>query len=407
PPPQPLRYNIVRTSESVILRLEYPPDSPSTGPRSSNERPPESPGFQRPRPQKVISQRTSEALVLEFQYSPDQPTSPLLAMVGLDRDRREGSFRRGGRRPPPFGRPPWMNETEFQEILQKQGLHGFVLKMSTDAVRAETARDRWLRFVVMSIALVAVVGVGLAWRAFESSAQLQIRLTRASEMNAYLREMNVAAAGLAHETRNPLNIVRGLAQMISNTPEAPPEIRKRSSDIAEEVDRVTARLNEFIDYSKPREAKPAPTNLTAIIRDVERTLESDITDKAIAFTVEGPDLTVEADESLLRQVLFNLLMNAIQAVSHGGSVAAVIERKSAQEAVLEIRDNGPGIPADAVKNLFRPYFTMHERGTGLGLAIVRQIVLAHGWEIQYLPNEPQGARFQISGIRISARAPLS
>ncbi len=76
-------------------------------------------------------------------------------------------------------------------------------------------------------------------------------------MNTHLKEMNLAAAGLAHETRNPLNIIRGLAQMISKQHDTPPEIRDKSRAIMDETDRVTAQLNEFINYSRPREVRRA------------------------------------------------------------------------------------------------------------------------------------------------------
>jgi len=296
-----------------------------------------------------------------------------------------------------------MTSVEYGELLEKQGLHGFVLVMSANQLRSEVSRDLRVRLVVMTIALVAAFGLGLAWRNVERSARLQLRLVRASEMNAYLREMNVAAAGLAHETRNPLNIVRGQAQMIAQQDDAQPEIRRRSREIMDEVDRVTGRLNEFIDYSRPLEAKPAPTNFSSVVRDVERALESDRTEKAIEFVLEGPELTVEADEALLRQVLFNLMLNAVQAVDAGGRVAVVMERTSPQEAAFEVRDNGPGVPASARENIFHPYYTTHKDGTGLGLALVRQIVLAHGWDIEYIPGQNSGARFRVSGLKATSK----
>ena len=84
-----------------------------------------------------------------------------------------------------------------------------------------------MRFIIGCFAGVSVLGLGLAWQNLVKSSELQMYLLRASEMNSHLREMNVAAAGLAHETRNPLNIVRGLAQMISQEPNASEEIKSQ------------------------------------------------------------------------------------------------------------------------------------------------------------------------------------
>ncbi|MBM3334283.1 hypothetical protein FJY63_06445 [Candidatus Sumerlaeota bacterium] len=310
-----------------------------------------------------------------------------------------GRFGPQGGPPPPFVRPPWMDEEQYQELLQKRGLHGFLLTMSTGSLRAEIGGDLRLRLVIMAVALIAAGGLGLAWRNIGRSAELQVRLIRAREMNAYLREMNVAAAGLAHETRNPLNIVRGLAQMISQQEEASPEVRARSREITEEVDRVTGRLSEFLEYSRPREAKPVPTNVRAVVHDVERALATDMEDKQTAFVLDGPDLTVEADESLLRQVLFNLILNAVQAVDRQGRVEVAIGKTSPNEAFFEVRDNGPGVPEEAREEIFRPYYTTHQGGTGLGLAVVRQIVLAHQWDINYVAREQGGACFHVSGLK--------
>jgi two-component system sensor histidine kinase HydH len=212
--------------------------------------------------------------------------------------------------------------------------------------------------------------------------------------------MSVAAAGLAHETRNPLNIIRGQAQLISSLPEAHPRVKEKMTAITEEVDRVTGRLNQFIDYSCPTEVQWAATDILAVATDVARTLESDLEDKQVAFRVKGPSLMVRADASLLRQVLFNLIHNAIQAVPIMGRIQFALKEDGRGGAVFEVQDDGPGVAPDAVTEIFRPYFTASEGGTGLGLTVVRQIVLAHQWEIVYIPGKERGARFRVTGLRL-------
>lgn len=306
----------------------------------------------------------------------------------------------GGR--PGFARPFWMEEAEYKAMIQKQGVHSFVLTMSTQPMHAASKADFWMRSLVLVFATVSVLGMGLAWRHVGKSAELQIRLVRASELNSHLKRMNVAAAGLAHETRNPLNIIRGLAQLISKQEEVPPEIRHKSLEIVDETDRVTAQLNEFINYSRPREVRRAPLPLNAAVGEVARALSYDLEEKNIDLQVNGEQLVVQADEQMFRQALFNLLLNAIQAVGRGGRIQVLAEKRNSSEAALEVRDNGPGVPADRRTEIFKPYFTMQEKGTGLGLAVVQQIVLAHGWEIECLPNEPQGAVFRITHLKLAA-----
>ena len=298
------------------------------------------------------------------------------------------------------GRPPRMSEEEFAKLAEEKGVHYFVLDLSTESLESTVSRDRGLRLTSTAIALIAALGLAAAWRKSEQSAELRSRLARAKHTNLHLKEMNIAAAGLAHETRNPLNIIRGLAQIVSKSSDAPQEIRDASLEIAEEVDRVTARLNQFIDYSKPPEVVPSPTPIMAVVEDVIRTLESDREEKSIEIASTGPDLTIESDQSLLRQVVFNLLLNAVHAVGEGGRIEVAVERVSREEARLEIRDNGPGVPDGEVEEIFRPYFTTSEQGTGLGLTVVRQIALAQQWEIEYTPGDGGGAVFRVSGLRI-------
>jgi signal transduction histidine kinase len=305
--------------------------------------------------------------------------------------------------PPRGGRPPRMSEQEYKELLERRGLHGLVIGMSTEAFLTTCRQDLWMRGIIGCFATIAVLGLGVAWRNVAKSSELQMRLVRASEMNAHLKEMNLAAAGLAHETRNPLNIIRGLAQLISRQPEASTEARARSREIIDETDRVTGQLNEFINYSRPREVRRAPVALGAVISEVVRALSYDIEEKQIRLNVAEEQLTIEADEQLLRQALFNLLLNGIQAVEAGGEIQIVTNKAAPGEALLEIRDHGPGVAPEHRVDIFKPYFTTHQKGTGLGLAVVQQIVLAHGWEIECLSNQPRGAVFRLSHLLLTSK----
>ncbi len=317
--------------------------------------------------------------------------------------------------PPPDGgdrsrgggnrRPPWMrgvSDADFKALVAKRELHGLVLVMSTENYRALCTRDLWLRGVIAFFAGISALGAGLAWRNLRRTSELQIRLVRASELNSHLKELNLAAAGLAHETRNPLNLIRGQAQMIARLPDAAPDVREKSKIIMDETDKVTAQLTEFINYSRPREVRRTKIALTAACSEIVRTLGYDIEEKKLRVEVTGDPLAIEADEQLLRQVLFNLLINATQAVGENGQIKIEVRRASATEAILEVRDDGHGVAPENRQEIFKPYFTTHQKGTGLGLAVVSQIVLAHGWEITCLPNEPRGAIFRITHLKIAS-----
>ena len=320
-----------------------------------------------------------------------------------------GPPNRGERGGPPPGegertrRPFWsrgLNDAEYQAMIQKRELHGLVITLSTEVFQAFSRHDLWLRYVICFFAGVSALGAGLAWRNLTKSSDLQFRLIRASELNTHLKEMNLAAAGLAHETRNPLNIIRGMAQMLSKNPDALAETREKSRAIVDEVDKVTAQLNEFINYSRPREVRRTALPLTTALNEVARALSYDLEEKKIRLDVQGEPLTIEADEQLFRQALFNLVLNATQAVGEGGQIQIVSQRNGAG-AAIEIRDDGPGVPVERRQEIFKPYFTTHQKGTGLGLAVVQQIVLAHGWEIECLANAPKGAIFRLTHLKLA------
>ncbi len=384
--------NLVDLGTNVTAEAEGPrptivlPRNEMFGPGGTNRPPPPPP----PAPNPLSTEAASNAVLTGVNTNNGTNSPP--------RQHRRGEGRS------PFGRPPWMSEEEYKSAIQKQGVHSFAIVLSTQSMRAASSQDLMLRWLISALASVSVIGLGLAWRNLIRSSELELRLVRAAELNTRLKEMNLAAAGLAHETKNPLNIIRGLAQMISKQETAPVDIRKQSRGIIDEADRVAAQLNEFINFSRPREVHRAPVALSSVVAEVIRALGYDIEEKGIRLHVQGDLPAIEADERLLRQALFNLLINAIQAVERNGEIHVAATRANAHQAALEIRDNGPGVPAEHRQDIFKPYFTTNQNGTGLGLAVVQQIVLAHGWEIECLANQPKGALFRITHLKLATRA---
>ncbi|MBI5693569.1 MAG: hypothetical protein HZC55_26125 [Verrucomicrobia bacterium] len=302
----------------------------------------------------------------------------------------------------PYSRPPWMDPEEYEALIRTKGVHSLVISLSTADLRRAVQGDFLLRTMVSGLALGAAFISALAWRNLHRNSELQIRLVKAGEMNSHLAQMNLAAAGLAHETRNPLNLIRGLAQMISMEAQGTPRLREHASAIIEEADRVTVQLNQFIDYSKPRQAHLAPVDLARLVADVTRTLVPDIEDKQVRLETDNTPLLIEADEQLFRQALFNLLLNAVQAVDSGGKIEVRWQSTPTEGVVVEVRDDGPGVAEADRQEIFKPYVTKRPKGVGLGLAIVRQIVAAHRWDIVCLANSPRGAVFRLSHLAASA-----
>lgn len=312
------------------------------------------------------------------------------AMTGLPGRRR---FRRG---------PP-MSEERRAELREKYGVHAAIFQISTGRIARAIEQDGWLRTIIVGFGFLAMAAGALALKNVTRSNEIQMRLLRTRAQNQHLVEMNMAAAGLAHETRNPLNLIRGMAQMINRDDSASTAVRERCGEMIAEVDRVTGQLNEFINFSKPPELRRAGVPLAGLVEDVLRPLSAELEDAGIKVDCRCDQLGVDADEKMLRQVIFNIVLNSVQAMKGGGRLE-ISARPIGETVELELRDTGPGIASEYREKIFQPYFTTREKeGSGLGLAIVRQITLAHGWEIAFAPNEPSGATFRISRMK-AARA---
>lgn len=268
-------------------------------------------------------------------------------------------------------------------------------RQHTDEVCRHAARTRGS---IVAGGWLVVLCVALAWRATVRLAEARGQ-ARALEVEArHFRDLSQAAAGLAHETRNPLGLIRGWAQRLAETGVNCGDGRRQAQAVIEECDRVTARINQFLAFARPSEPKAERFDPAEVIGELAMLLEPDLNAKRLTLARFTPGNTVTADREMLRQALFNLLQNAIQAAPEDGSVETSAERGRDGRLRIEVADRGPGVPADVAERLFTPYFTTRVNGTGLGLAIVRSIATAHGWDVGYTPRPGGGAIFWLDGI---------
>ncbi|MCG3172213.1 MAG: Adaptive-response sensory-kinase SasA [Myxococcota bacterium] len=215
--------------------------------------------------------------------------------------------------------------------------------------------------------------------------------TMRASINARNEQMQMMLAGIAHEVRNPLGGIELYAGLLheelGNHPELDDHVRKIQKELAY-LNRV---VNEFLDFARQTPPNMAPCDLVALVNEVLDLVESELSSRGISVVTEAPQsLELRADASRLRQALLNLALNAIQAMSGGGQLRIRVE-KSGDQALVEIRDNGKGVPADQLPRLFTPFFTTREKGTGLGLALVRKWVSEHGGSVRLESREGEGA----------------
>ena len=214
-----------------------------------------------------------------------------------------------------------------------------------------------------------------------------------------LASVGELAAGVAHEIKNPIAGILGAVTVImGETPEGDP-LRPVYNEIRNQVLRVDGAINDLLSYARPRHPEMVQIRVTDMVENVLPLIRKQaVASHVVISVVGGLDLPeIVADPVQLGQVLVNLLLNGIQAMPGGGTLTLRLSAHPASDRVLlEVQDEGPGIPEALQQEVFRPFFTTKHRGTGLGLAICKRIVQAHDGELQLVSRVGSGALFIIS-----------
>lgn len=230
----------------------------------------------------------------------------------------------------------------------------------------------------------------------EVYAQLQAsfeQLRRADRLSA----LGELSAGLAHEVRNPLGSIEGAVQILRRT-ELPEVTRQEFARLAqEEVNRLKGLLSHFLEFARPQVPRRQLTDLAGLLESV-RVLAAETAKMANAsIRIEAvnslPAFAIDPEQ--IKQVLLNLVINAIQAMPAGGEVVLRAGRQGGAVGI-EVRDEGVGIDTEDVERIFDPFFTRREGGTGLGLSIAYRIVSQHGGHIEARRNPGKGMTFIVS-----------
>lgn len=240
-----------------------------------------------------------------------------------------------------------------------------------------------------------------------------------------LAALGSMAAGLAHEVKNPLGAIKGAAQLLEEVttdgaPTNDPTVKEFLGIILEETDRLNRVVGSFLDYARPHAGNPVPLDINGAVRRSVQILNSQKTDDLVDLRLElaEPLPRASIDPEKLRQVLMNLVQNAIQAMNGRGRVTIATSSRRAPRAAwitsppsgnsgrlppddaevveISVADTGPGISQKVLKNLFVPFFTTKEQGTGLGLAISQSIVQNAGGSIQVQSQQGSGTKFTIT-----------
>lgn len=212
---------------------------------------------------------------------------------------------------------------------------------------------------------------------------MQSRLRRAER----LATLGQVAAGIAHEIRNPLVGIGSTTSLLLDDTDPTDARRPDLAVILQETKRLDRIVNQIIDYARPREIVAFAFDMAQLVQEVMKVLDEPLTRKQATIRLSAPDApyTIQADRDQLKQVLLNVLQNAIEASPSGGTITVtLVQQARGVEPGLEVTvaDRGTGISPTHLPHVFEPFFTSGKpRGTGLGLAICRNILEAHGGEI--------------------------
>jgi signal transduction histidine kinase len=314
------------------------------------------------------------------------------------------------RHPDDLGRP-------FSEVLRDRQdvsrVLGLAFELSHLPNRAELRLKDLGRVIGYTLSLVKdddgrPSGAVLFFKDLTQVEQLEER-ERLRDRLASLGEM---AAGVAHELKNPLAGIEVMAGLLRRRVSDSPDARSLLADIISEAKLANAIVVEMLEFVRPVRLQVERTDITDVLTQAVTLAESKATRGSIEVTVHvAPDLPmIDGDHHQLSQVFINLVANAFEALEGKGhititAVTGAIEpdpafasdtTASTPTVVVDVGDDGPGVPEDLADRIFNPFFTTKPQGSGLGLAIVRKIVDAHDGRIDLSSGPQSGTRFRVT-----------
>ena len=268
------------------------------------------------------------------------------------------------------------------------------------AERINRLRSELLSRTITAAALTLttlVVAFVLVWFLIQRTRRLEEKAREAEDMAA----LGTLAANLAHEIRNPLNSINlNLELLAEDVTGQGPEVTGSLTSTRREVDRLARLVSDFLSYARPSEAVLGSVRVRALLEDVYGFLRAEAASLGVHLRIapDVSDAVLVTDEAQLRQVLLNLVLNAVQAVGELEPDRRVVELAASHGeglVTLVVRDRGPGIPAEELPRVRAAFYTKRRGGTGLGLAIADRFVRSLGGHIDLVNLEGRGFEARI------------
>jgi signal transduction histidine kinase len=213
-----------------------------------------------------------------------------------------------------------------------------------------------------------------------------------------LAAMGELTAGVAHEVRNPLGIIRASVQLVEDSHGDAVRVKEATLVIKQEIDRLDRVIKALLDFGRPSAPTLRPTNVEDVVTDVVMFTRRFAGQARVEIETEyaaGLPL-VSADADQLKQVMVNLVSNAVQAMEGTGGAIKVRVWDDDGLVFLSIADTGPGIPPEDLERVFDPFYSTRDDGTGLGLTIVHRIIDQHGGRVDVESERGVGTTFTVA-----------
>ncbi|WP_090138540.1 two-component system sensor histidine kinase ZraS [Kosakonia oryziphila] len=262
------------------------------------------------------------------------------------------------------------------------------------AAQAREWRNTLIVLFALAAVLLATILTFFWYRRYQRSRQ---QLQEAMNRKEKLVALGHLAAGVAHEIRNPLSSIKGIAKYFAERTPQGGESHELAQVMGKEADRLNRVVSELLELVKPAHLVLQSVNLNDVISHSLQLVSQDAQSREIAlhFAPNASLCRVEADPDRLTQVLLNLYLNAIHAIGRQGTIQVEACECDGQRVKIVVRDSGKGIAPEQLQAIFTPYFTTKADGTGLGLAVVQNIIEQHGGTIQATSVAGNGAVFTL------------
>ena len=263
-----------------------------------------------------------------------------------------------------------------------------------DAAQARGLRNMMIMLVAAALVIVATILAQFWFRRYRRSRQ---QLQEAMARKEKLMALGHLAAGVAHEIRNPLSSIKGLAKYFAERTPPGGEAQELALVMAKEADRLNRVVSELLELVRPAHLNYQPVDINALIHHSLQLVSQDAQSRGIELQfTPRPELTsIKADPDRLNQVLLNLYLNAMQAIGRDGVIHVSACEADRQRVKIVVKDSGKGMSDEELQAIFTPYFTTKADGTGLGLAVVQNIIEQHGGTIRAESQPGAGAIFTL------------